>query len=122
MSPGTGGRVLVVAFFPSTDSISAITALSSMVSLSPRLKMSKGAPSYRDRRHHALDDVIDICEISPRSPIAVDVDRFSVMNQISELVNCQIRSLARPVDGKKAQADRTDLIEVRIVRAQVLTG
>ena len=44
------------------------------------------------------------------------------MNSIGELVNRQIRSLAWTVYGKKAQADRSDLIEVRVVRAKMLTS
>ena len=80
MSPGIGGRKLIKAFFPSADSISVITWRSSIVSFSPRLKISKGAPRYCDRSQHALNDVFYIGKVSPRSTVAVDIDWFAVVN------------------------------------------
>ena len=48
MSPGTGGRALVVAFFPSTVSISAIMALTTPAVVTDRTDLD-------DQMCHRLD-------------------------------------------------------------------
>ena len=55
----------------------AIKSFNWIVSLSPRLKISKSGPSYFERRHHALDDVVDVSVIAPRRAIAELIDRFA---------------------------------------------
>ena len=121
MSPGTGGSRLIEAFLSRTDSISAITWQSSIVTLSPRLKISKGAPVYL-WSPYALDDVIDVGKIASCGAIAVKVYWLIVIDEIGEFVYSQVGTSAWSVDGEKAQAGCANFVKMGKVGAEMFTS
>ena len=72
--------------------------------------------------HDAVDDVLDVGVVPARGAVAVHRDRLIRQELPGELVDRQVRSLARAVDGEEAEAVDRDVVEVVERVRQQLAG
>ncbi|KAI9151310.1 hypothetical protein HJFPF1_08512 [Paramyrothecium foliicola] len=64
------------------------------------------------RSTNSLNDVVDVCVIASRGPVAKHRDWPAVVNELRKLVNRQVRTLTRTVDGEESEANAADVVEV----------
>ena len=70
----------------------------------------------------AVHDVADVGVIAFRGAVAVDRDRFAGVDELGELVNRQVRPLARAIDREEPQHRHVHAIDVMIDVAEGFTG
>src|SRR6516162_9149139 len=88
----------------------------------PQIKNIKQLEIVFERTQNPLDDIIDVREIAASGTVTIQIDRLPAVNQARELVNRQIGSLSRTVDGEEPQTDDTKSIKIRIVRRKMFSG
>ena len=71
--------------------------------------------------HRPLDDVVDVSVVAARRAVAKLIDRFVRMNFSGELMDREIGTLPRSVNGEVAQRDDSNFVEMRVSRAEKLT-
>ena len=65
-----------------------------------------------DGRHHAVDDVVDECIVAAAAAVAEQRNRLARGDRPPELVDGQIRPLARAVDREEAQAGDVEPVKM----------
>src|SRR5882724_399100 len=71
-----------------------------------------------ERSHRSLNHVINVSVIAARSAVPKLIDRLPGVNTTGELMNGQIRALARTVNGEIPKRDYTQVVEMRVGRAK----
>ena len=70
----------------------------------------------------AIDGVRDVSVIAGRAPVTKDRDRFPLGHELGKLVDRQVRSLARPIDGEEPEHDHIHPVDVVVNMAERLAG
>jgi hypothetical protein len=81
-----------------------------------------GAGVIIDGGADALHDVRDVGVVTAGAAIAEDGDGFAVEDHAGELVDGEVRPLARAIHGEEAQADEADAVEVAVHVAEQLAA
>src|SRR6185369_14933455 len=71
-----------------------------------------------DRRHDAVDYVVDVGVIATCGAVAENRDWFTLGYEFGEFVNREIRALAWSIDCEKSKTDAAQSVEMRISMAE----
>ena len=85
------------------------------------IKNVEHGPVVFERRRRPLDDVVDVGVVAARRAVTELIDRFVRMNFLRELMDREIGTLSRPVNGEIAQRDDSNFVEMRVSRAEKFT-
>src|SRR6266496_3795897 len=71
---------------------------------------------------HSANDVVDVSVVASRAPVAKHWNRPALTYQAGEFMDREVWSLPRTVDGKKAQADAAQAVEMRVGMTEKFAG
>ena len=117
-SPGCSGsfRMMAFLFQLRLDRCNQFTQFNGFAFA--QVKNVERGPFVFQRRHRSIDDVVHISVIAPRGAVAKLVDRLAGVDFSRELMDRQIRALTCPVDREITQRDHSDLVKMRVSRAE----
>lgn len=67
-----------------------------------------------DGPNDAANNIVDVCVIALRGPIAKLIDGFSAKNALNKHERCHVRTPTGSIDGEKTQARRRHVIQMGV--------